>query len=78
MLMPPAESAEGNVNPATLEHREAARLRSERWRRAHGIGPRRLARWPWLAGIVSLNFSNGVESGHSLKGADLPVQKCYN
>jgi hypothetical protein len=26
------------------ERREAARLRSERWRRTHGIGPRRKSR----------------------------------
>jgi hypothetical protein len=31
------------------ERRERARLRSERWRRAHGIGPRRPAQRPWLA-----------------------------
>ena len=31
------------------ERRERARLRSERWRRAHGIGPRRPAVRPWLA-----------------------------
>src|SRR5262245_23203882 len=31
------------------ERREKARLRSERWRRAHGIGPRKAARKPWLA-----------------------------
>jgi len=31
------------------ERREKARLRSERWRRAHGIGPRRPAERPWLA-----------------------------
>jgi hypothetical protein len=31
------------------ERREKARLRSERWRRAHGIGPRRPAKRPWLA-----------------------------
>src|SRR5205807_986519 len=31
------------------ERREKARLRSERWRRAHGIGPRRPAQRPWLA-----------------------------
>ena len=29
--------------------REKARLRSERWRRAHGIGPRKPAERPWLA-----------------------------
>jgi hypothetical protein len=31
------------------ERREANRLRSEHWRRAHGIGPRRPASKPWLA-----------------------------
>jgi hypothetical protein len=31
------------------ERREAARLRSERWRRAHGIMPRKAAQRPWLA-----------------------------
>jgi hypothetical protein len=31
------------------ERREKARLRSERWRRAHGIMPRRPAQKPWLA-----------------------------
>jgi hypothetical protein len=35
------------------ERREAARLRSEGWRRAHGIGPRRPAQRPWLAEGVS-------------------------
>jgi hypothetical protein len=35
------------------ERREKARLRSERWRRAHGIGPRRPAQRPWLAAGVS-------------------------
>ncbi len=30
------------------ERREKARLRSERRRRAHGIGPRRPAQRPWL------------------------------
>jgi hypothetical protein len=34
----------------TLEERRARnRLRSLRWRRAHGISPRRPARRPWLA-----------------------------
>ena len=32
-----------------VDHREKARLRSERWRRAHGIMPRRPAQRPWLA-----------------------------
>ena len=31
------------------ERREKARLRSERWRRAHGIMPRKPAQKPWLA-----------------------------
>ena len=35
------------------ERRGKARLRSERWRRAHGIGPRRPAKQPWLAAGVS-------------------------
>jgi hypothetical protein len=30
------------------ERREKNRLRSERWRRAHGIMPRRPAQRPWL------------------------------
>jgi len=35
------------------QRREAARLRSERWRRAHGIMPRRPAKQPWLAEGIS-------------------------
>jgi hypothetical protein len=35
------------------ERREKSRLLSERWRRAHGIGPRRPAKQPWLAEGVS-------------------------
>jgi hypothetical protein len=35
------------------ERREKARLRSERWRRAHGIMPRRPASKPWLAEGIS-------------------------
>jgi hypothetical protein len=31
------------------ERREKARLRSEHWRRAHGIRPSRPAQRPWLA-----------------------------
>ena len=37
----------------TADRREAARLRSERWRRAHGIGPRKPAQRPWLAMGIS-------------------------
>jgi hypothetical protein len=35
------------------ERRKKARLRAERWRRAHGIGPRRPAKQPWLAEGIS-------------------------
>jgi hypothetical protein len=35
------------------DRRECARLSSERWRRAHGIGPRRPAQRPWLALSIS-------------------------
>jgi hypothetical protein len=35
------------------ERRERTRLRSERWRRAHGIMPRNPAQRPWLAEGVS-------------------------
>jgi hypothetical protein len=35
------------------ERRERARLRSERWRRAHGIMPRKPAQRPWLAMGIS-------------------------
>ena len=35
------------------ERRERNRLRSERWRRAHGIGPRRPAQRAWLAEGIS-------------------------
>ena len=35
------------------ERREKNRLRSERWRWAHGIGPRRPAKQPWLVEGIS-------------------------
>jgi hypothetical protein len=35
------------------ERREKNRFCSERWRRAHGIGPRRPAKRPWLAEGIS-------------------------
>jgi len=35
------------------DRREKTRLRSERWRRAHGIEPRRPAQRPWLAEGIS-------------------------
>jgi hypothetical protein len=37
----------------TEDRHEKARLRSERWRRAHGIMPRRPAQKPWLAEGIS-------------------------
>ena len=40
------------------ERRERARLRSERWRRAHGIGPRKPAERPWLALGISHSTYN--------------------
>ena len=43
------------------ERREANRLRSERWRRAHGIMPRRPAQKPWLA--------EGAAGQHGISGA---------
>ena len=39
--------------PLPVSRRTVIRLRSERWRRAHGIGPRRPAQRPWLAAGVS-------------------------
>jgi hypothetical protein len=36
-------------NGVPAERREANRLRSERWRRAHGVMPRKSAQRPWLA-----------------------------
>jgi hypothetical protein len=36
-----------------VERREKARKRAERWRRAHGIMPRKPAQKPWLALGVS-------------------------
>ena len=35
------------------DRRERARLHSEAWRRAHGVGPRKPAQKPWLALGVS-------------------------
>jgi hypothetical protein len=51
----------------TTERREAARLRSERWRRAHGIGPRRPAQQPSLG--ILLEGHGGVrrDNGRCLK-----------
>jgi hypothetical protein len=46
------------------ERREKARLRSERWRRAHGIMPRKPAQRPWLAeGISRSNVVQAAQAG---------------
>jgi hypothetical protein len=45
--------------------RERARLRSKRWRRAHGIGPRKPPERPWLA--------EGVSRSHGIGGSGKPV-----
>jgi len=39
------------------DRRERARLHSEAWRRAHGVGPRKPAQKPWLALGVSRSTS---------------------
>jgi hypothetical protein len=41
------------IGEQTATRRENARLRAERWRRAHGIMPRKPASKPWLAMGVS-------------------------
>jgi len=50
------------------ERREKARLRSERWRRAHGIMPRKPAVRPWLAEGIS-------RSTLGIGGRPKPVRK---
>jgi len=53
-----ANMAEGKV----AERREKAHLRSEKWRRAHGIMPRRSAQRPWLAeGLLALDMVSAAE-----------------
>jgi hypothetical protein len=47
------------------ERRERNRLRALRWRRAHGIGPRRPAQRPWLAMGVSRSTLLLPEAGES-------------
>jgi len=42
------------------QHRERARLRSLRWRRAHGIGPRKPAQRPWLAFGISSTYTGAA------------------
>ena len=54
------------------ERREKARLRSERWRRAHGIGPRRPAQRPWLAeGISPFDMVQAQAAGTASGGCGL-------
>jgi hypothetical protein len=48
-----SSGAQGSVMMTVEERREKARLRSERWRRAHGIMPRRPVQKPWLAEGIS-------------------------
>jgi hypothetical protein len=48
------------------ERRERARLRSERWRRAHGIGPRKPASKPWLA--MGVSRSTWYRRGNRISG----------
>jgi hypothetical protein len=45
------------------ERRERARLRSERWRRAHGIARRKPAERPWLALGISRSTHLSPETG---------------
>jgi hypothetical protein len=54
---------DGRFRPESMtpEQRERACLRSERWRRAHGIMPRRPAQKPWLA--------EGSAGRHGMGGA---------
>jgi hypothetical protein len=46
------------------ERRERNRLRSLRWRRAHGIGPRKPAQRPWLAlGLSRSTLTTAAREG---------------
>jgi len=58
--------------------RERARLRSERWRRAHGIMPRRPAQRPWLAEGISRSgrlVSHWVEEASCNDQTALPLSR---
>jgi ribosomal protein L32E len=50
------------------ERRERARLRAERWRRAHGIMPRRPAQRPWLA--MGVSRSTWYRRGNRVRPVD--------
>jgi hypothetical protein len=69
----PAECHD-KTNPE--QRREKARLRSERWRRAHGIGPRKAALRPWLAlayiGALAATLSRLQEEDFSRAEAFAP------
>jgi hypothetical protein len=54
------------------ERRERARLRAERWRRAHGIMPRRPAQRPWVA--LSISRSTWYRRGNRISGKFPNVQ----
>ncbi len=58
-----------------VEKRERARLASERWRRAHGIGPRKPAQRPWLAEGISRSTVWYRRGDRLLVGTSLPVGK---
>ena len=60
------------------ERREKARLRSERWRRTHGIGPRRPAQKPWLAEGCSRSTWYRRGNRISAKFADLESNNLLN
>ena len=64
---------------AAEERREKARLRSERWRRAHGIMPRRPAQQPWLAeGISRLTwYWRGNRISTTVARQNRPVSPTY-
>jgi hypothetical protein len=59
------------------ERRERARLRSERWRRAHGIMPRKPAQRPWLAEGISRSTwyrrGNRIGQAHNLASIKRPA-----
>jgi hypothetical protein len=50
------------------QRRERNRLRSLRWRRAHGIGPRKPAQRPWLALGLSRTAEESPQPGRAGRG----------
>jgi len=62
------------VRLTPAERREHARLRSERWRRAHGIGPRKPAERPWLA--LGISRSTYTTAGaHAMAARDAVLDR---